>query len=569
MKVVSSFSFSAKWGRIFLAFAIAATLVFTFYRVAQAGNPPARDLNVTLESTDALYMDSKDWCNSKGPDAGWYHVRLTNPRNQSYTGLQVALSARPPVLIQDQVRYIGNLSPSQAQDIFFFVDYRALRGSAYCVNSTPPLSYSSLFTATIVSLDGGMNGTRVYTHTLQAQSMLSAGQGGQMTQFITPADISVGQVFTTAVTYGYGQNKSGTSLLAQPAGNGDFNSQCFRLVRTRVTRSMVGGINAGDSNRLWFSSVSTDPADVLEMAYAFQALCASQSTTAKPWSEITTGNDPRYNEGGFATTPSVPLPSSPEVETIVEVTKTITPTVLVDGGQARVTVQFKNLGTQTVYVDQVAEQMSPGMRFAGTTTASQINPANSTISPTLGSSGMLQWYGYPQITYPIPPSGTLASGRPGVLTMVYTTVLTSTAGLYTSTLSARIGSEVVSTPDTAVQVKNNPTGVHVAEFEARPQGEGAYLQWETSSELDVIGFYVYRRSLPSGEWQLLNQDMIYAQAPGAISYAHYEWTDSPLPLGQPFEYLLETVLTNGDREPTGPSGPVTRLIQVMLPLVRK
>ncbi|MBN1920972.1 MAG: hypothetical protein JW892_06990, partial [Anaerolineae bacterium] len=90
-----------------------------------------------------------------------------------------------------------------------------------------------------------------------------------------------------------------------------------------------------------------------------------------------------------------------------------------------------------------------------------------------------------------------------------------------------------------------PTAVELLRFEAAAQGEAVLVTWETATELDNLGFNLYRGAGPAGPWVLVNAALIPAQAPGAVFGAVYELLDTGVTPGAPITYLLEDVDIHG------------------------
>jgi hypothetical protein len=86
-------------------------------------------------------------------------------------------------------------------------------------------------------------------------------------------------------------------------------------------------------------------------------------------------------------------------------------------------------------------------------------------------------------------------------------------------------------------------------------GSPVTLRWETATEVDNVGFNVYRGLTNGGPWTKLNSGVIPSQvAPGSPVGAAYEWVDSAAPTGAVY-YLLEDVDTHGVITRHGPVQP--------------
>lgn len=100
-----------------------------------------------------------------------------------------------------------------------------------------------------------------------------------------------------------------------------------------------------------------------------------------------------------------------------------------------------------------------------------------------------------------------------------------------------------------------PMAVSLAAFSAVWQGEAVLVTWETASELDNLGFNLYRGPAPRGPWTQLNTTLIPAQNPGAVFGGAYEWLDTDVPSGSAVYYRLEDVDVHGVSTFHGPIRP--------------
>ncbi|MCA9950897.1 MAG: hypothetical protein KDE48_14700 [Anaerolineales bacterium] len=73
---------------------------------------------------------------------------------------------------------------------------------------------------------------------------------------------------------------------------------------------------------------------------------------------------------------------------------------------------------------------------------------------------------------------------------------------------------------------------------APPQVE---ITWETATEQDTVGFYLYRSSDPEGEFTLINSDKMISSLGSPVSGANYTYFDDEVTAGQTYYYVLEEV----------------------------
>jgi len=96
-----------------------------------------------------------------------------------------------------------------------------------------------------------------------------------------------------------------------------------------------------------------------------------------------------------------------------------------------------------------------------------------------------------------------------------------------------------------------PQAVSLAGFEAQQQGDAVQVSWETVSELDNLGFNLYRSPAVDGERMLLA--FVPSSAPGSTAGAAYTWQDAAgLVPGQTVYYWLEDVDVSGATTLHGP-----------------
>ena len=86
----------------------------------------------------------------------------------------------------------------------------------------------------------------------------------------------------------------------------------------------------------------------------------------------------------------------------------------------------------------------------------------------------------------------------------------------------------------------NATAVWLMSFEAAPSDGAVELSWRTGSELNNLGFHLYRGLSADGPWTRLNSSLIPGQGFSATGAA-YVWRDSGLQNGTRYYYRLEDV----------------------------
>jgi hypothetical protein len=112
------------------------------------------------------------------------------------------------------------------------------------------------------------------------------------------------------------------------------------------------------------------------------------------------------------------------------------------------------------------------------------------------------------------------------------------------------------------------TAVTLASFNAAADGVGAIrLDWTTASEIDNLGFNVYRaEAADAGGGRLqLNGALIPAQNPGSAVGAAYSFVDETARPGVTYYYWLEDVDVNGAATLHGPVSAELAALRRLLP----
>lgn len=112
-----------------------------------------------------------------------------------------------------------------------------------------------------------------------------------------------------------------------------------------------------------------------------------------------------------------------------------------------------------------------------------------------------------------------------------------------------------------------PTAVDLASFLARPDGDRILVEWETVTEVDALGFNLYRAEDPEGEKLLLNAELIPCQAPGSPTGAFYQFQDDSVTTGVTYYYWLEGVDIYGESTFHGPASATLAGYRLYLPLI--
>jgi hypothetical protein len=109
----------------------------------------------------------------------------------------------------------------------------------------------------------------------------------------------------------------------------------------------------------------------------------------------------------------------------------------------------------------------------------------------------------------------------------------------------------------AVNMPFAPTAVELASFVAQAQDREVLLIWKTATELDNLGFNLYRADSADGERSQINGRLIPSEMSGNAMGATYTYLDETAAPGQTSYYWLEDVDVNGLSSMHGPAEATT------------
>lgn len=102
-------------------------------------------------------------------------------------------------------------------------------------------------------------------------------------------------------------------------------------------------------------------------------------------------------------------------------------------------------------------------------------------------------------------------------------------------------------------LNTSTTSVSLSTFTANPWAGAILVQWRTATEIDTLGFNLYRAAAPDGERIRLNADLITSRtAPGSPVGAAYAYEDTEAELGVLYSYWLEDLEIDGSASLHGP-----------------
>ena len=381
-----------------------------------------------------------------GPHAAYVAFQVTNTSGGTLTDLSGTLGD-PSAFAgfafaggQPATILIGTLTAGQSRTFYWFIEYPCHTAAVISANLTVTVSDSN-------------PGTVALTNTVTAISSISANAGGGLLSSLLGPGFVVGQVIPLDITYAFGNVQVGDVFIFQPAGNTDFDTSCFQLIRAEVLASDITVITVGTQDQLFFTSTVSQggSGNEVQVRYEFLNKCAAASTTADPYAAQTSGAaglkyTGNFGDGAFTTT----IPPATNALTIA---KTVSPTSLMSGagGTVEYTVTLTNSSAFVVFVTRIQDVLPALFSYDALDVASGVTASNSGTLPANGATGAIEWLGNapPFNAYEIPASGSLS--------LIYTATVDPMTpdGLYVNSASSFMD-QVQTGPDTATVVVGMP-----------------------------------------------------------------------------------------------------------------
>lgn len=171
------------------------------------------------------------------------------------------------------------------------------------------------------------------------------------------------------------------------------------------------------------------------------------------------------------------------------------------------------------------------------------NPNNAPLPLCASSStNSVTFSGLPTGTYTL--SESLQSGW----TFVEIRNTSVNCGRIVNTNNASAGVTAATTPITAicdVVNRTTATSVSLSSFKGVARDKDIKLKWRTGTEVDVLGFYVYRSDTKDAGYKPLNDALIPAKKLGQLTGAKYVLHDATAQPGSKYFYKLELVDRSG------------------------
>jgi len=151
-----------------------------------------------------------------------------------------------------------------------------------------------------------------------------------------------------------------------------------------------------------------------------------------------------------------------------------------------------------------------------------------------------------------PTSGSIPAGGDQAINVTFDATGLS-LGMYTADLdisSNDPGNSTVTVPCTLNVVDDSSLPVELAGFEVKEENGRVLLEWTTESELENLGFNVYR-SIDDVNYEKINESLIEGAINSSTSN-DYTFIDTEVKSNMQYYYKLEDVSTKGETEMHGP-----------------
>jgi uncharacterized repeat protein (TIGR01451 family) len=374
-----------------------------------------------LTKTQSMPIDSNQ-CGTRGPRAMYVGGVVTNSGATTATNIVATINGLGGGFFlaggQPASQTVGALGPGQSTGVYWFVGY----GCTPLATTAATIS----FTSSVASLPAIV--------TLTARSAISANAGGQVVGSQLGPGAVVGQTIYFDATYSFGGSVIGDEFFLQPSGAQNFDAACFRMVGSEVRASTITPISVGTRDQIYFVQTVKQAGSgyTATIRYYFEYQCAGASTSARPYAVQTSGNTNIKYTGNFDGALSVSL-SFPAASNPFTITKTSNISSAAAGAAAtvRYTVTVSNPSAYASRVTQFVDTLPAGASFVAIDAGSDVTAANSSSVPAPGATGTLTFTGRQDQSYLIPAGG--------VVRLIYSVQMPTTAGAYTNSVRAFVG----------------------------------------------------------------------------------------------------------------------------------
>ncbi len=427
------------------------------------------DVTITITTGPEFLMDANSGCAAE-PNASYVGYEICNISSDTIWDMQARLGNFTDSdfgLAGGQVdsQRIGMLIPGECRNLYWYVFFD-------CDNS----GASTDLTLTLTD----SSGTAVTdTENLSVIDVITASAGGVMVSVNDSIGGYVGSVLIVDYTYSFGNMKRNGELHMQPAGNLDFDADCFQLIGSEVIASDVNDVDVGDRDELYYvlGSATNGSSHEIKVRYFFMNQCEGVSTEARGFAAATSGN-------ALKLSPNIGDPSIdfelPDAANPFVMSKSVAESSISAGSSANYTVTLSNSSSQYIVVDQVIDVLPTDFTFDTTAIGSDIHVEKASKFPIRGDSDTLRWWGgtaasvYPYREFLLAPSASLD------LTYSASASPSAVSGEHINYAQAVTGNYETPVVFAALCVGGNPCALEPIEwitFEGENEGNKIALRW--------------------------------------------------------------------------------------------
>ncbi len=331
--------------------------------------------------------------------------------------------------LDDGIFQLGAYTAGQTKTAFFYVC------SSVTATTGPSSSVAgNTFSVTVHDINPNLPGAvqlglQSYSVTVDNSSNTTGGGTGTVTAILAgPNPPVLGGIMSLTVTGDVGNLGTNDPLQLTPAAYTSWRADAFELIATNV---ILSGANAGSFDNQLFFSVPNNGATSFTATYYFRAV----TTTAAPTSlsPIAYRSSPSKHTnttaGVYATSL---LPMDPATNTLTLAKLVNTATLPAVGSTVSYTLRLTNTSAYAISVDDIVDTLPAAPAAATYVSNSSIFNGAAIGNPSIAS-GVLTWSG----PFSIPAGGSRD--------LVFQATIPGTAGLYTNSAIAHIGTTIIDT----------------------------------------------------------------------------------------------------------------------------
>lgn len=332
--------------------------------------------------------------------------------------------------LDDGIFQLGAYTAGQTKTAFFYVC------SSVTATTGPSSSVAgNTFSVTVHDINPNLPGAvqlglQSYSVTVDNSSNTTGGGTGTVTAILAgPNPPVLGGIMSLTVTGDVGNLGTNDPLQLTPAAYTSWRADAFELIATNV---ILSGANAGSFDNQLFFSVPSNGATSFTATYYFRAV----TTTAAPTSlsPIAYRSSPSKHTnttaGVYATSL---LPMDPATNTLTLAKLVNTATLPAVGGTVSYTLRLTNTSAYAISVDDIVDTLPASPPAAATYVSNSSIFNGAAIGNPSIASGVLTWSG----PFSIPAGGSRD--------LVFQASIPGTAGLYTNSAIAHIGTTIIDT----------------------------------------------------------------------------------------------------------------------------